>query len=100
MIGAGILMVLGYVLVIYLVARFKIARDIPDAIDKAEDLKEAGVRKIEFAVDNLYDFLPKICKLFISKAMIKKLVQAAFEKVENYAKKQLAKKQAEVPAEQ
>jgi len=63
------------------------------AIVDAEQLEVEGKQKMMDAVDQLYALVPPHLRLFITRTMIQNLVQRMFDKVEAYAKTQLAKKQ-------
>ena len=40
------------------------------------------------AVEIVYDIIPAVAKPFISKKLIKTIIQSVFDKVEEYARKQ------------
>lgn len=76
----------------YIYIRKKIEEEALDAINRAEDTDKHGEEKLEEAVQTVYDVLPQVIKPFISKEFLKTIIQKVFDKVEEYAKKQLNKK--------
>lgn len=69
----------------------KIEKEALDAINKAEDTDKVGEEKMKEAVETVYSILPAVVKPFISKQLVETLIQGVFDKVEEYAKKQLNK---------
>lgn len=76
----------------YLYIRKKITEAATGAVNNAEDLPTDGEAKKTAAVDAIYSIIPVIVKPLFSKVFIAQIVQAAFDKIEAYAKKQIAKK--------
>lgn len=77
----------------YLDTKKKIHEQVNGKIDLAEDTGEKDARKMAMVVDSIYyDIVPKILRPILNKKAIEKIVQAAFDKIEDYAKKQVAKK--------
>lgn len=74
----------------YIVSKAKEAAS--EAINKAEDADKSGTEKLNLAVKQVYELIPITARMFIPKSVIKTLVQAAFDNIEEYAKKQIAKK--------
>ena len=70
----------------------KVKHEAAGVINDAEDSEAEGKEKLEACVDSLMGFIPLICKLVITRALVEKIVQAVFDKVEAYAKKQIEKK--------
>ena len=64
---------------------------IADAEEKYKDATKAGGQKFEWAVGQLYGLVPKVLKPLITRKVVGKIVQFAFEKGETYAKIQLDK---------
>lgn len=69
----------------------KIEKEALDAINKAEDTDKVGEEKMKDAVDTVYSILPAVVRPFISKTLIETLIQGVFDKVEEYARKQVNK---------
>jgi hypothetical protein len=88
----AILSIVGIVLSYYFYVRNKISTAITSQVDNAEDLEVEGEKKKAEVVLQLKNIIPVILKPFISDALLESLVQAAFDKIESYAKKQAAKK--------
>lgn len=76
----------------YIYIRKKIQEHAIDAINKAEDTDKHGKEKLNEAVDTLYEFVPVVIRPLLSKDILRKIIQKVFDKVEEYAKKQLEKK--------
>lgn len=61
-------------------------------IDRAElefEGTKRGGEKFEWVVDKLYSLLPAAVKPFISREIVKDIVQSTFDLVQSYAKQQL-----------
>lgn len=80
--------VVGY----YQYTKKKIEKEALDAINKAEDSDKIGEEKMKEAVETVYSMLPAVIKPFVSEKMVETLIQGVFDKVEEYARKQLEKK--------
>ena len=72
----------------YLSIKAKIQEAAEDAINTAEELDKIGEEKMEIAVDQVYDLIPAAVKPFLSKATVQVLIQATFDRMEEYALKQ------------
>lgn len=81
---------LGY----YFYVKSKINAAVSDSINDAENLDISGDAKKAEAVAQLAAIVPAVLKPFISEKMLATIVQAAFDKIEAYAKKQIKKKTA------
>lgn len=75
----------------YIAIRKKIEQEALDAINKAEDTDKIGEEKMKEAVETVYSILPAVAKPFVSKQLIETIVQGIFDKVEEYARKQVEK---------
>ena len=75
----------------YLAIRKKIEQEALNAINKAEDTNKIGEEKMQDAVEIVYDIIPAVAKPFISKKLIETIIQSVFDKVEEYARKQVNK---------
>lgn len=66
-----------------------------NAIARAEeeykDATNAGGQKFEFAVDLIYTALPSPIRVMFPREMIANIVQATFDRIEEYAKLQIKK---------
>lgn len=60
-----------------------------DAINKAELTGYPGAEKMQYAVDIVYNIVPKALKPFFSKAVIEVMIQGVFDRMEEYARQQL-----------
>lgn len=87
----AVLAVLGYILSYYFSVKAKIYAATEDAVNNAEQDDKEAAEKLEFAVNQIYDIIPAVAKPFFSKKLIEKIVQKAFDKIEEYAKKQKRK---------
>ena len=71
---------------------FKVKANVIDKanqlIDKAEDMYADGDMKMMVVVDELYKLVPTAYRVIFTKEKITKIVQAIFDCVEEYAKKQ------------
>ena len=76
----------------YFYIRGKAYKAAQDAVDQAEQDDKTGEEKLAAAVEQVYALIPAVLKPIISREIVKGIVQAAFEKIESYAKKQVAKK--------
>lgn len=79
----------------YFYIKAKITAAIAGQIDNAEIDGEVGATKKAEVIAQLQKLIPTILKPFITPAMLDALVQAAFDKIENYARKQVEKAEKE-----
>ena len=75
----------------YFKIKEKILKEINGMINDAEDGTTIGSDKMQSVVDNLYKLVPAAYKGILNKNVLEKMVQMAFDKIEEYAKKQLNK---------
>lgn len=87
-IALGFLALVGYFVGYYFYIRAKINKEADGAIDAAEQPDKAGPEKLEQATAQAYALVPPFLKPFISKHLVRNIVQAAFNRIESYAKKQ------------
>lgn len=87
-IGLGIIAVIISLLSYYFYIRSKIAGAAAGAIDDAEQVDKTGEEKLELATEQVYALVPIMLKGFITKDFVRQLVQEAFNKIEDYARKQ------------
>ena len=90
-----VLVVLG-VVITFVTYYFKVKNKLQDAvngsINNAEQEGVSGEDKMNQVVNDLYSLVPFAYKGIFNKEFIKKLVQKAFDKIEEYANKQVNKK--------
>ncbi len=79
----------------YFYIRSKLAKAAAGAVNDAEKEDKTGAEKLQIAVDQVYALVPAVLKPIISRDIVQGLVQAAFDKIEEYAKKQIEKKTSE-----
>ena len=63
-----------------------------NAINKAEETDKIGAEKMQDAIEMVYDMIPVVARPFISEKMVEMVIQGVFDKVEEYARKQIEKK--------
>lgn len=90
-----VLVVLG-VVITFVTYYFKVKNKLQDAvngsINNAEQEGISGENKMNQVVNDLYSLVPVAYKGIFNKEFIRKLVQKAFDKIEEYANKQVNKK--------
>lgn len=90
-----VLVVLG-VVITFVTYYFKVKNKLQDAvngsINNAEQEGVPGEDKMNQVVNDLYSLVPVAYKGIFNKEFIRKLVQKAFDKIEEYANKQVNKK--------
>ena len=62
------------------------------AINKAEETDKIGKEKMKEAVATIYSIIPTVAKPFIHEKLIESIIQSVFDKVEEYAYKQIKNK--------
>ena len=90
-----ILAIVGYFLSYYFHVKAKIYAATESAVNDAEQNDKTASEKMAFAVNQIYEIVPAALKPFITKAVIEKIVQAAFDKIDEYAEKQVKKEKEE-----
>jgi formate-dependent phosphoribosylglycinamide formyltransferase (GAR transformylase) len=60
-----------------------------EGINSAEGLVKTGIEKMEKAIEFVYTKVPAFFKPFISKELIRGIVQKAFDEIELFCEKQL-----------
>ena len=80
--------ILGY----YQHIKKRIEQEALDAINKAEETDKIGAEKMQDAIKMVYGMIPAVAKPFISEEMVELVIQRVFDKVEDYARKQIEKK--------
>lgn len=69
----------------------RISQEALDAINKAEDSDKIGKEKMAEAVETVYSLIPVVARPFVSEKLIETIIQGVFDKVEEYARKQVEK---------
>lgn len=77
----------------YLAIKNKIEEAAKDAINAAEDLDKIGAEKMQIAVEQVYAVIPTIIKPVFPKDFIEQIIQEVFDKMTEFAEKQVAKEQ-------
>ena len=80
--------ILGY----YQHIKKRIEQEALDAINKAEETDKIGAEKMQDAIKMVYGMIPAVARPFISEEMVELVIQRVFDKVEDYARKQIEKK--------
>lgn len=87
-----VLAILSTLIGYYFKIKEKISKEINGLINNAEDGESIGADKMNQVVDNLYKLVPIAYRGILNKNVLEKMVQLAFDKIEEYAKKQIDKK--------
>ena len=87
-----ILTILSTLIGYYFKIKEKVLKEINGLINNAEDGESIGKDKMQSVVDNLYKLVPAPYKGILNKNVLERMVQLAFDKIEEYAKKQVNKK--------
>lgn len=72
----------------YLDTKRKIVEQANGEISKAEDTDKKNAEKMAFVVEQLKNIVPKAMRFIFTDKVIEKIVQKAFDEIEEYAKKQ------------
>lgn len=88
----GILAIVASFVGWYFYVKGKAYKAAEGAVDDAEQDGKTGAEKLEIATEQVYAIIPVVLKPFITKDIVRGIVQAAFDKIEAYAKKQVEKK--------
>ena len=91
----GVLAVVGTGLSYYFSIKNKLLSAANDSIDEKEVDGVAGKKKFDQVCDQLMDLIPAVVKPFITRKMVETIVQHAFDGMERYAEKQVAKEKAQ-----
>ena len=79
-----ILSFIGY----YFYIKSEIYKNTEDVVNNAEASGGNGKEKLKAATEQLYMSVPTVLKPLIGKAQIEAVIQRAFDKIEEYAKRQ------------
>lgn len=88
----AVLTVLTCFLSYYLHVKAKVYAETENAVNTAEQDDKTAAEKMALAVDQIYGIIPVALKPFFTRKIIEKIVQKAFDKIEEYATKQVNKK--------
>ena len=72
----------------YFYVKSEIYKNTEEAVNSAETDGSLGSEKLKMATEQLYLTVPALFKPFFTKDQIELIVQSAFDKIEEYAKKQ------------
>ena len=72
----------------YFYVKSEIYRKTEDAVSCAEATGEVGREKLKSATEQLYLTVPTFLRPFISRDAVEMAVQSAFDKIEEYARRQ------------
>jgi hypothetical protein len=64
---------------------------ITEAEEMYKDVSKAGGQKFTWVVDTLYNMVPRLLRVVITKKCVEKMVQGTFNGIEAYAKTQIDK---------
>ena len=76
----------------YLDIKRKLQEKVNGEIANAEDLEKLGEEKMSYVVNQLKGIVPKVARFIFTDKVLETLVQVAFDKMEEYAQKQVSKK--------
>ena len=76
----------------YLNIKNILTNNLTNVINYAEDSDLVAGEKMQLAITELNKLVPTILKPFIPESFLRKMIQKAFDKIEEYAKKQISKK--------
>lgn len=88
---SSIFTILATILGYYQHIKKKLEQEALNAINRAEETDKIGSEKMKDAIKMVYDMIPAVARPFISEKMIEMVIQGVFDKVEEYARKQLEK---------
>ena len=79
----------GAIAAYYMHIRKKIENTALDAINETENMDAVGEEKFKQAVDIVMGVIPAVAKPFIPRSIVEVIVQKVFDKVAEFAKKQV-----------
>ena len=80
--------ILGY----YQYIKKRLKEEALNAINKAEETDKIGAEKMQDAIKMVYDMVPAVARPFINEKVVELIIQGVFDKIEEYARKQIEKK--------
>ena len=86
-----VLTILSTLIGYYFKIKERVLKEINGLINEVEDGESIGAEKMQSVVDNLYKLVPTPYRGILNKDVLEKMVQMAFDKIEEYAKKQVNK---------
>lgn len=89
---SSVLTVVATILGYYQHIKKRLEQEALNAINKAEETDKIGAEKMQDAIKMVYDMIPAVARPFISEKIVEMVIQGVFDKVEEYARKQVAKK--------
>ena len=90
-IASSVLTIVVTVIGYYQHIKKRLEQEALDAINIAEETDKIGAEKLQDAIKMVKDMIPAVAKPFISDKLIETVIQGVFDKVEDYARKQLEK---------
>lgn len=87
----AILTVAGVFVSYYFYVKAKVYAATEAAVNDAEQDDKLAEEKMKFAVSEIYAIVPAVFKPILTPQAIEKIVQKAFDKIEEYAQKQVEK---------
>lgn len=87
----GVLLVVLYVVGYYFSTKTKLMKAAAGAINNAEQDDKTGEEKMAIAIEQIYALVPVALRPFFTKHVVEGLVQAAFDKIDDFAEKQVKK---------
>ncbi|MBQ8538673.1 MAG: hypothetical protein IJ433_03380 [Ruminococcus sp.] len=90
-IASSVLTIVVTVIGYYQHIKKRLEQEALDAINIAEETDKIGAEKMQDAIKMVKDMIPAVAKPFISDKLIETVIQGVFDKVEDYARKQLEK---------
>lgn len=88
---SSVLTIIATILGYYQHIKKRLEQQALDAINRAEETDKIGAEKMQDAINMVYDMIPAVARPFISEKMIEIVIQNVFDKVEEYAQKQIKK---------
>ena len=90
-----VLAIAGAIAAYYIHIRKKIEDVALDAINEVENMDAVGQQKFEQAVNIVMGVIPAVAKPFIPKSVVETVIQKIFDKVAEFAKKQVTEDKEE-----
>lgn len=90
-IASSILTIVVTIIGYYQHIKKRLEQEALNAINKAEETDKIGAEKMQDAIKMVYDMIPAVARPFVSEKLIEAVIQSVFDKVEDYARKQLEK---------
>lgn len=81
----GVLSVITIILSYYFSIKTKIQEAAGNAINAAEQLNAIGIEKLEVATGQVYALVPTALKPFLTKELVRQIVQFTFDRMKEFA---------------